>query len=447
MFDFIGNRIQKSIEKMNKKTLIKEEDVLEIIREVKLSLLEADVNLEVVKEFTKEVKAKILESGKIGNLDAQQTVIKIFQEELVRILGTKTVNLKFENKPTKIMMIGLQGSGKTTTTAKLATYLRKKKFTQNPLMVGADIYRPAARDQLKTLAKQINTDFYTNSIDNALEIVKESLEVAKENQNDLVLIDTAGRLAIDEELMNELVQIKKYTKPDYIFLVIDAMSGQDIINVAKTFNEHLNLSGTIITKLDSDTRGGGALSITHLLKLPILFIGTGEKISAIETFHPDRMAKRILGMGDLVSLVESASENIDESKAKKLGQRFISGQFSLDDLMETMNQMRKLGKMTKIIKMIPGLGNKINEEQIEKAEEKFNVYRILISSMTKKERKNPKLLKDPSRKERVIKGSGRSAREFNLLLTEYERMAKQMKEMSNGHGGGLSSLMKSSGLF
>ncbi|MCU4117071.1 signal recognition particle protein [Mycoplasma zalophi] len=435
MFDFIGNKIQKSIEKMNKKTIITEDDITEIIREIKLSLLEADVNLEVVKAFTKEVKRKILESGKIGNLNAQQTVIKIFNEELINILGKKTISIEVTKKPLTILMIGLQGSGKTTTSAKLAAYLRKKKIIENPLLVGADIYRPAARDQLESLSKQISVDFYTEKINDAVQIAQNSLTIAKDNKNDAIILDTAGRLAIDETLMDELIKIKKKTNPDYIFLVIDAMSGQDVINVAKTFNENLKINGTIITKLDSDARGGAALSITHLLNIPILFIGTSEKISGIEIFHPDRMANRILGMGDVLSLIEQAENNIDETKAKKISQRFLSGQFTLDDLMETMAQIKKLGKMTKIIKMIPGLSNKINEEQIDKAEQKFTTYQILINSMTKQERKNPKLLKIAERKQRILKGSGRSAREYNLLVTDYERMAKQMKEMSSGRGG------------
>ncbi|MBU4692458.1 signal recognition particle protein [Mycoplasma zalophi] len=448
MFDFIGNKIQKSIEKMNKKTIITEDDITEIIREIKLSLLEADVNLEVVKAFTKEVKRKILESGKIGNLNAQQTVIKIFNEELINILGKKTFSIEVTKKPLTILMIGLQGSGKTTTSAKLAAYLRKKKIIENPLLIGADIYRPAARDQLESLSKQISVDFYTEKIDDAVEIAQNALTIAKENKNDAVILDTAGRLAIDDTLMDELVKIKRRTNPDYIFLVIDAMSGQDVINVAKIFNENLKINGTIITKLDSDARGGAALSITHLLNIPILFIGTSEKISGLEIFHPDRMANRILGMGDVLSLIEQAENNIDEAKAKKISQRFLSGQFTLDDLMETMAQIKKLGKMTKIIKMIPGLSNKINEEQIDKAEQKFTTYQILINSMTKQERKNPKLLKIAERKQRILKGSGRSAREYNLLLTDYERMAKQMKEMSSGHGGfNLGNLGGLGGLF
>ncbi|MBU4690726.1 signal recognition particle protein [Mycoplasma zalophi] len=448
MFDFIGNKIQKSIEKMNKKTIITEDDITEIIREIKLSLLEADVNLEVVKAFTKEVKRKILESGKIGNLNAQQTVIKIFNEELINILGKKTFSIEVTKKPLTILMIGLQGSGKTTTSAKLAAYLRKKKIIENPLLVGADIYRPAARDQLESLSKQISVDFYTEKIDDAVEIAQNALTIAKENKNDAVILDTAGRLAIDDTLMDELVKIKRRTNPDYIFLVIDAMSGQDVINVAKIFNENLKINGTIITKLDSDARGGAALSITHLLNIPILFIGTSEKISGLEIFHPDRMANRILGMGDVLSLIEQAENNIDEAKAKKISQRFLSGQFTLDDLMETMAQIKKLGKMTKIIKMIPGLSNKINEEQIDKAEQKFTTYQILINSMTKQERKNPKLLKIAERKQRILKGSGRSAREYNLLLTDYERMAKQMKEMSSGRGGfNLGNLGGLGGLF
>ena len=432
MLDFIQKRMQKSMDKINKKMSISEEDIVEVLRDVKMSLLEADVNLEIVRAFTKEVKEKVLESKIIGKLNQQETFLKIFKHELVKILGQKKCEVKLKKVPTSIMLIGLQGSGKTTTAAKLSTFLKRKKICQNPLLVAADVYRPAAREQLKQLAKQIQTDYFTLDENDAIKIAKKSFDVAYNNKNDFVIIDTAGRLSIDDKLMDELKQIKKHVHPDYIFLVVDAMSGQDVINVAKTFNENLELDGSIITKLDSDARGGAALSISYLLQVPIVFIGVGEKTSNLELFHSDRMADRILGMGDVMSLIEKASEEVDEKLVKKIGYKMLTGKFDLTDLMNSLEQIKKMGKMKAILRMIPGLANKIDDTKIEEAENKFRIYTILINSMTEQEKKLPKLLKNAERKARILKGSGRSAHEYNMLLTDFERMAKQMKDMADG---------------
>ncbi|WP_036464829.1 signal recognition particle protein [Mycoplasmopsis sturni] len=443
MTSFLEKRLQKSLAKMSKKTQLKEEDILEVIRDVKMSLLEADVNLKVVKEFTNKVKEQALKDGEvIGKLNSSQTMIKIFHQELIHILGDKVQEIKIDKKPYVIMMVGLQGSGKTTATAKLAYYLRKKKYVQNPLVVAADIYRPAAVDQLVTLAKSITVGYFEQGTDKpVVEIVQKALEYAKENNHDLILIDTAGRLSIDEKLMQELKDVKKVSHPNEIFFVADALSGQDIINVASTFHENLKLTGTIITKLDSDARGGAALSLRQVLNLPIRFIGTGEKVSNLDLFYPDRMADRILGMGDVLSLIEKVQDTIDEDKAMNMMERMFTGQFNLNDLLEQIKQVQKLGKFSKILKMLPGnIASKVKEQDLEKAEHKLHVYQILMSSMTAQERNNPKLLKNANRKERILKGSGRSAQEYNKLINEFEMMSKRLNDMrtklKNGSFGG-----------
>ncbi|QIW62007.1 signal recognition particle protein [Mycoplasmopsis gallinacea] len=451
MINFLEKRMQKALAKMAKKTVLKEEDIIEITREVRMALLEADVNLKVVKEFIANVKEKALSTEIIGKLNPSQQMIKIFHEELVRILGGEVKEIKIDKKPYIIMMCGLQGSGKTTTVAKLAYYLKKKKQVEKPLLVAGDIYRPAAVDQLVTLAKSIQMDYFEKGTSVPVDqIIQEALKYAKENGNDLILIDTAGRLSIDEKLMQELKDAKKVAHPDEIFFVADSLSGQDIINVASTFNDNLKLTGTIITKLDSDARGGAAFSLRSVLNLPIRFIGTGEKVSNLDLFYPDRMADRILGMGDVMSLIEKAQDVIDASKAEKMMMKMFSGEFTLDDLMEQISQIKNLGKFSKILKMLPGnLSSKISESQMEKAEEKFALYQILISSMTKKERQNPKLLKQASRKERILKGSGRTAQEYNKLLNDFDAMSKRMQDMAknikNGNFGGFGGLGGSGG--
>lgn len=432
MLNFLGNRIQKSMSKMGSKTTLNESDIAEVTRDIRVALLEADVNLKVVRNFVNNVKEKVLQEEIIGKLNPSQMMIKIVKDELVRILGSKESEIKIESRPFKIMMVGLQGSGKTTSTAKLAFHLRKKKEIEKPLLIAADIYRPAAVEQLKILGKQIQIDTFDKGVDFKPEdITKEALDVAYENKNDLLILDTAGRLSINEELMVELENLKKIFKPDEILYVLDSLSGQEILNVISTFHERLKLTGVIITKLDSDARGGAALSIKEMLNIPIKYIGTDEKTSNLDVFHPDRMADRILGMGDVLTLIEKAEEVIDEKEAKKMVNKMFSGNFTLDDLMQNLNQVKKLGKMSKLIKMIPGLAGKISEEQISEAEEKIKLFEILISSMTLEERKKPRLLKNASRKQRIMKGSGKSAQEYNRLIIEFDRMSKQMKLMAD----------------
>lgn len=427
MLDFLGNRLQKTINKMKSKTMISEEDILEVTREIKLSLLEADVNLLVVKSFINSVKAKALESQVAGKLNASQTMVKIVKDELTNILGSEVKDVEIKGKPSIIMMTGLQGSGKTTSTAKIVKYMMKKKGITKPLMIAADVYRPAAIDQLKTLGRELQIDVFSKGTDaNPRDIATEGVAKAKAEGYDLVIVDTAGRLAIDENLMQELYDIKKLINPHEILFVADALSGQDIINVAEAFNNKLGVTGSIITKLDSDARGGAALSIRQLLNIPIKFIGTGEKATALDLFYPDRMAERILGMGDVLSLIEKAEEVLDEKKSQKMINRMINGQFDLNDLMDQLAQMKKLGSMSKVIKMIPGMAQKVDAARLDGAEHKFRLYEIMISSMTQKERKNPKLLKDASRKNRILKGSGRTAQEYNQLINEFDRMHKQM---------------------
>lgn len=431
MLDFLGKKLQKSLLKVKSKTILTEADILEATREIKMSLLEADVNFIVVKNFIKNIKEKIVGSELTNKLNPYQQVVKIVKEELISILGKETKKINIVGKPQIILLVGLQGSGKTTTSAKLTKFLMKKENIQKPLLVAADVYRPAAIDQLIKLGKDLNIDVFSNkNVEKPLKIVNEAIKKAKKEKYDLVIIDTAGRLAIDEKLTQEIYDIKKNVNPHETIFVVDALSGQDIINVAKKFHNKFKITGSIITKLDSDARGGAVLSIKQMLDIPIRFIGTGEKMNSLDLFHPQRMAERILGMGDVLSLIEKAEEVIDENKSKKLVSRMMGGSFNLNDLIEQLRQLKKLGKMSKILKMIPGASNKISDLQIDSTEKKFKLFEILISSMTKKERINPKLLKNAQRKQRIIKGSGRNSQEFNKLINEFERMSKQMKNIS-----------------
>lgn len=431
MFDLLSKKLTKSLGKVKKGQILTEENMSDALREIRMSLLEADVNFKVVKHFVSEIKAKTIGTNLIGSLNAYETVVKIVHEQLVNILGSETKHLDITKRPTVIMMVGLQGSGKTTTTGKIALMLKKKK-AKNPLLVAADIYRPAAIKQLKQLAGSIQVDFFEKGQIDPREITKAALAHAKENNNDVVIIDTAGRLHINEELMTELKDVKEICKPQEILMVVDSMSGQDIINVADSFNKDLDITGTVITKLDGDARGGAALSISYLLGLPIKFIGTGEKISQIDIFHPDRMADRILGMGDVLSLIEKANDVIDQDSMKKSFNRMMAGSFGFDDLVEQMKQIRKIGKLGGILRMIPGMP-KMSKEQKDVAEKKIFIAETLINSMTKRERRHPKIIqKSNSRKQRVLKGSGRTAQEFNSLFKQWEQMEQMLANIQKG---------------
>ncbi|MDP4162644.1 MAG: signal recognition particle protein [Bacillota bacterium] len=429
-FEGLADRLQNTIQKIRGKGKINEADVKEMMREVRLALLEADVNFKVVKDFVKKVSERSVGQEVLKSLTPGQQVIKIVNEELTELMGGEQSKIAVSNRPpTVIMMVGLQGAGKTTTTGKLANLLRKK-YNRNPLLVAADIYRPAAIKQLETLGKQLSMPVFSlGDKVSPVEIAKQAIAKAKEDHHDYVLIDTAGRLHVDEALMNELKDIKDLTKPDEIFLVVDAMTGQDAVNVAQSFNEQMGLTGVVLTKLDGDTRGGAALSIRAVTNTPIKFVGLGEKMDAIEPFHPERMASRILGMGDVLTLIEKAQANVDEQKAKELEQKMRTATFTLDDFLEQLGQVRNLGPLDELLKMMPG-ANKIkglNNLQID--EKQISHVEAVIRSMTKEEKTHPEII-NSNRKRRIAKGSGRTVPEVNRLLKQFEDMKKMMKQMT-----------------
>ena len=430
MFESLGERLQNAVNKIKGYGKISEDNISEVTREIRLALLEADVNYTVVKEFIANVKEKALGEEVAKSLKPGEMFVKILKDELVALLGGEQAPLYTSGNPSVLMLAGLQGSGKTTTIGKLALLLRKK-YKKNPLLVACDIYRPAAIDQLKTIGKELNIEVYSEGIKNPVEIVKNAINYAKENHFNYVLIDTAGRLHIDDELMDELKNINEAIKIDEILLVIDAMTGQDAVNVITTFNEKLPLTGAILTKLDGDTRGGAALSIRHLTNIPIKFIGVSEKMDGLDEFHPDRMAQRILGMGDLMTMIEKAESVIDQDEAAKAAKRMQEGKFDLEDFLSTMKQIKKLGPLEKIIGMLPqarqmGLNN-INIDP-----KKMAHIEAMILSMTPYERHNPDILK-ASRKQRIAAGSGTTVQELNLLLKQFEQMKQMMKQMGNGN--------------
>ena len=430
MFENLGDRLQEALHKIKGYGKITEDNISEMMREIRLALLEADVNYSVVKEFTTTVKEKALGEEVAASINPGDMFVKIVKDELTELLGGESAPLNLDGKPAIAMLVGLQGSGKTTTIAKIGNFLRKK-HSKKPLLVACDIYRPAAIDQLIQLGKQLNMEVYSEGKKNPVEISKNAINYAKENGFDYVLIDTAGRLHIDEELMDELDNIVNAVNPNEILLVIDSMMGQDAINVITGFNNKLPLTGVVLTKLDGDTRGGVALSVRHLTNVPIKFIGISEKLDGLDSFDPERMAGRILGMGDIVSLVEKATEAIDEKEAEKTAKKMQQGKFDLEDFLSTMKQMKKLGPLENLIKMIPG-AKKMGLTNVQVDPKDLAHIEAIILSMTPAERRNPDIIK-ASRKTRIAAGSGRSVQEVNKLLQQFDQMKKMMKQFTNGN--------------
>ncbi len=430
MFEYMGDRLSNAIKNIKGMGRITEENISDAMREIRMALLEADVNYEVVKEFTKNVKEKALGLDVSKSLKPEEVFIKLVKDELVTLLGGDYVPLVTEPAPTIIMMVGLQGSGKTTTSGKIANLVRKK-YKKNPLLVACDIYRPAAIDQLKELGKSLNVDVYEEGKKNPNEIIRNALAFAKENHNNYIIIDTAGRLQIDEALMDELVQIQTEFKPAEVLLVIDAMMGQDAINVINGFNDKLNLTGAILTKMDGNTKGGVALSVRHLTNVPIKFVGDSEKLDGLSEFYPERMAERILDMGDILSIAEKVENIVSEEDAKDMARKMRKGDYNLEDFLENMRQIKKLGPLENLLKMIPG-ARKMGLNDISINPKDMAHIEAIVLSMTPYERKHPEVLK-MTRKQRIAKGSGRSVEEVNRLLNQFESMKKMMKQMSNGN--------------
>ena len=429
MFENLGDRLQNAINKIKGYGKITEENISEISREIRLALLEADVNYQVVKEFINNVKEKALGEEVAKSLKPGEMFVKIVKDELVDLLGGEKKDLNINGNPSILMLVGLQGSGKTTTIGKLGNLLRKK-YKKNPLLVACDVYRPAAIDQLKQLGKELNITVYSEKIKDPVTISKNALKFAKENNYDYVLIDTAGRLHIDESLMQELQNINSEIKPQEVLLVIDSMIGQDAVNVINGFNEKLPLTGAILTKLDGDTRGGAALSIRHLTNVPIKFIGVSEKMDGLEEFYPERMATRILGMGDIMTMLEKAESVIDQDEALRAAKKMKKGNFDLEDFLGQLKQIKKLGPLENIMKMLPGVPKEVKNAKIDPKD--LAHVEAIIQSMTKEERRNPSILK-ASRKIRIAKGSARSVEEVNRLLKQFEQMKMMMKQFNKGN--------------
>ncbi len=430
MFEELGEKLDSAVSKIKGYGTLTEDNIGDVLREVRLALLEADVNYKVVKEFTNNVKEKALGEEVKKSLKPDEVFLKILKDELLELLGTDEIKIETKKNPNMLMLVGLQGSGKTTTIGKLANFLRKK-YNKKPLLVAADIYRPAAIDQLKTIGKTLNIPVFEEGKKNPVEIVKDSVKYAEENKLDYILVDTAGRLQIDETLMDELKNINEAVKMHEVLLVLDAMIGQDAINVIKGFNDKLPLTGVILTKMDGDTRGGVALSARHLTNVPIKFVGVSEKLDGLELFDAERMTQRILGMGDMMGLIEKAEGIMNEEESLDAFKKMKKGKYDLEDFLKQFNQMKKLGPMENLIKMIPG-AKKMGLTDIKIDPKDMARLEAIVLSMTPEERRNPDIIK-ASRKERIAKGCGQNVQAVNKLLTQFEQSKKMMKMMSNGN--------------
>ena len=431
MFDSLSNKLETAFKLLKGHGKITEINVAETLKEVRRALLDADVNFKIAKEFTNRVKEKAIGQKVLTSLQPGQLMVKIVKDELTELMGSSAAEMELTSNPSIILMSGLQGSGKTTFSGKLAFYLKNKK-KKKPLLVACDVYRPAAIDQLAVLGEQINVPvFFDHENKNPIKIAQAAVKQAKQSNNDVVIIDTAGRLAVDEVLMKEISDIHQIVKPQETLFVVDAMTGQDAVNTAKAFHDTLNFDGVILTKLDGDTRGGAALSIKSVVNKPIKFIGTGEKMEALDVFYPERMADRILGMGDVVSLVERAQEQFDQEQARKISKKIAKNQFGFDDFLSQIEQVKKMGNMKDLIGMIPGAGKMMGDAEIN--DESFKHIEAIIGSMTPEERSQPNLL-NHSRKNRIARGSGRDINEVNQLIKQFGQMSKMMKMMQGGKG-------------
>ncbi len=438
MFDNLSEKLDKALHVLKGHGSITEVNVAETLKEVRRALLDADVNFKTAKEFTNTVKEKALGQNVLTNLQPGQLMVKIVKDELTELMGGDTAGINLGGAPSVILMSGLQGSGKTTFSGKLANYLKTKK-TKKPLLVACDVYRPAAINQLHVVGDQVGVEVYSEEGNmNPVEIAEHAIAHAKQNGHNVVIVDTAGRLAVDEEMMAEIANIHKAINPQETLFVVDSMTGQDAVNTAKAFNDRLNFDGVVLTKLDGDTRGGAALSIKSVVDKPIKFIGTGEKMDAIDVFHPSRMADRILGMGDVVSLVERAQEQFDEEEARKLQKKIAKNQFGFDDFLNQIQQVKKMGSMKDLVGMIPGAGKALKGVDID--DDAFKGIEAIIHSMTPEERSTPAVI-NGSRKKRIAKGSGTTVQEVNQLLKQFDQMSKMMKMMQGGGGRKMMQMM------